>query len=339
MYHRPRGKAIRLGHGTRSGLDTSGVWRLGGDVRSYVSIDGVPDLAVLVRGWLHGNTVVLRGKVPAIVDTGYHTGVEELLEVLADEAGLAGLAHIYLTHVHSDHAGGCATLRRRTGATIHAHADCRRLVERWDRRALWLASMGQHMDRFRVHRTLVPGDALETNALRWQVLATGGHAVGGLSFYEPQHRILISGDALWEDGFGVLNVPLEGKQVFDHAEAALDTLAPLDVALVIPGHGPPFADHTGAMERARKTLSRWREDPERMLRHNLRGGLAFWLLAHDGAPVAALEDMVATFLRDAGLDRGKRAVQKVLASLGNAGALDIRGDQVFAGERIQRLTP
>jgi len=316
-------------------LDTGGVWRNGVVVRSYLPIDDVPGLAVIVRGWLHGNTVVLPGRVPAIIDTGYHTGVDHLLEVLADEAGLGGLAHMYLTHVHSDHAGGCATLRRRTGATIHAHRDCQRQVEAWDPRALWLEGMGQHMDRFRVHRTLAPGDEVETGDLRWQVVATGGHAVGGVSFYEPTQRILVSGDALWEDGLGVLNVPLEGDQVFGLADQALDTLATLDVALVIPGHGLPFTDFDGALARARKTLATWRDDKGRLIRHNLRGGLAFWLLAHEGAPREDLEAMAATFLRESGSAAGDGAVAQVLGDLGRADVLEERGGQVFAGDRIK----
>lgn len=321
------------------GLDTGAMWRNGVTMRTLLPIEDVPGLAVVVRGWLHGNTVVLPGRVPAVMDTGYHTGADELLELLAGEAGLAGLAHIYLTHVHSDHAGGCATLRRRTGATIHAHRDCQKLVETWNPRDLWLEGMGQHMDRFLVERTLSPVDEVETGALRWRVLATGGHAVGGVSFYEPNHKILVSGDALWEDGFGVLNVPLEGEQVFDRADQALDALAELDVALVIPGHGPPFTDFGGAIVRARKTLATWRDDTERMVRHNLRSGLAFWLLAHEGASRAELETMVATFLRSSGLAAGDDAVAQILAGLARAGALDERGDHVFAGERIKRFVP
>ncbi len=308
-------------------------------VSSYQPIADVPDLAVIVRGWLHGNTVVLRGKVPSIMDTGYCTGADDLLGLLADEASLPGLAHIYLTHVHSDHAGGCATLRRRTGATIHAHADCRKQVEKWSPRALWLEGMGQHMDRFRVHRVLAPGDELETNDLRWQIFATGGHAVGGLSFYEPTHKVLVSGDALWEDGFGVLNVPLEGEPVFGLAEQALDTLAQLDVALVIPGHGPPFTDFQPALTRARKTLARWQQDRPHMLRHNLRGGLAFWLLAHEGAPRAELDAVVTTFLRASNLPTRGDAAAKVITGLARAGALVERDEQVYPGDRIKRLTP
>lgn len=332
MYHRRCGKANLSCPHT---LDTNAIWHNGVVVCSYHPIDDVDGLAVIVRGWLHGNTVVLPGRVPAIMDTGYHTGVDRLMDLLANEASMAGLAHIYLTHVHSDHAGGCATLRRRTGATIHAHRDCQKQVEAWDPRALWLEGMGQHMDRFRIERTLVPDDEVETNRLRWRVLLTGGHAVGGVSFYEPNHRILVSGDALWEDGFGVLNVPLEGPKTFNAAQQALDTLAPLDVTLVIPGHGPPFTDFQGAISRAQKTLSSWREDTPRMLRHNLRSGLAFWLLAHEGAPRTDLESVVASFLRTCGEPADNHAVDQVLADLTRAGALQERDDQVFPGDRLK----
>ncbi len=33
-------------------------------------------------------------------------------------------------------------------------------------------------------------------------LAAPGHDMGALVFYNPEHRILISGDALWQNGYG-----------------------------------------------------------------------------------------------------------------------------------------
>ena len=70
------------------------------------------DLRVLVRGWLDGNVVLVHGSSPALVDTGYHTGVPALLDWLASEGHTPGtLDRIVLTHVHSDHAGGVAACR------------------------------------------------------------------------------------------------------------------------------------------------------------------------------------------------------------------------------------
>jgi hypothetical protein len=113
--------------------------------------------------------------------------------------------------------------------------------------------------------------------------------------YAPRHKLLISGDALWEKGFGVLHIALEGERTIELAAQTLDTLARLDVELVIPGHGWPFGDYTRALERARRRLDGYHNDRARTLQYNLRAAIAFWLLANEGESRATF----TTFLRAA----------------------------------------
>jgi glyoxylase-like metal-dependent hydrolase (beta-lactamase superfamily II) len=47
--------------------------------------------------------------------------------------------------------------------------------------------------------------------LNWQALAVPGHDMEALGYYNPEKRILISGDALWENGFGVIFPELLGE--------------------------------------------------------------------------------------------------------------------------------
>jgi glyoxylase-like metal-dependent hydrolase (beta-lactamase superfamily II) len=53
--------------------------------------------------------------------------------------------------------------------------------------------------------------------------------------YEPELELLISADALWENGFGIVFPELEGGSGFDAVGATLDRLAALRVRAVIPG--------------------------------------------------------------------------------------------------------
>ncbi|EDM76785.1 putative beta lactamase protein [Plesiocystis pacifica SIR-1] len=89
---------------------------------------------------MHGNVVMItRGaQAPVLIDTGYCTGIAELIEAFEAATGqpIAALRDILLTHVHSDHAGGCAELQRRYGCRVHASAVCRSLIEAWDERHL-----------------------------------------------------------------------------------------------------------------------------------------------------------------------------------------------------------
>lgn len=269
-----------------------------------------PDLHILVRGWLDGNVVLLRGDRPVLVDTGYHTGAPALLAWLA-EAGLApgDLDELVLTHVHSDHAGGVAALRAAAGSDlpVRAHPDARALVSAWDPLRLWLRGTGQAMPRFETTGDLLPGAALRFAGGDWRVLDTPGHAVGGVALFRPRDGVLISGDALWERGFGMLNTWVDGRGVFDRAARALDTIEAAGAKLVIPGHGAPFTDVAAALATARSRLTALRGDPGRNLRQALRAGNAFSRLAHpDWSPaqhIAQAEDLAATWGFDPELAR------------------------------------
>jgi len=252
-----------------------------------------PDLRVLVRGWLDGNVVLVHGRCPALVDTGYHTGAPVLLDWLAAEGHTPGtLDRIVLTHVHSDHAGGVAALQAAAGGPlpVFAHADARALTDPWDARMLWLAGTGQEMPVFSPCEMLVPGTVVQMGDADWAVLDAPGHAVGGVALFREDDRVLISGDALWQDGFGMLNTWLHGPEVFPAAARALDTIASVEPTVVIPGHGPPFTDVRAALERARGRLAALEADPERNLRQVLRAGQAFSRLAH---PEWSLEEQLA----------------------------------------------
>ena len=50
--------------------------------------------------------------------------------------------------------------------------------------------------------TIVDLHMLELAGITWQVLAGAGHDPHMVMLFEPEARILISADALWEDGFG-----------------------------------------------------------------------------------------------------------------------------------------
>ena len=67
---------------------------------------------------------------------------------------------------------------------------------------------------------LAPGSTVAAGGRRWEVLAVPGHGTGAVAFFEATAGLLITGDALWEDGFGVLNPWTDGLGVFDEAQVA-----------------------------------------------------------------------------------------------------------------------
>ena len=256
---------------------------------------------VLERGWLSSNNIVMAAEDTVLVDSGYLAHAPQTLALVEHALRGRPLDRLLNTHCHSDHMGGNAALQRRYGCPTSVPAGEAPLVERWDEDALLLSYADQRAERFRVDATLAAGECIRMGAIDWLALAAPGHDPHALMFHAPGERILISGDALWEDGFGVLFPQLFGDAgAFAQTRRTLDSIAALDVRAVIPGHGRPFEDVDAALERAYSRLHAFEEDPARLARHAARVMLTFALLEKRRLAVAALPDYLENtgILRD-----------------------------------------
>jgi glyoxylase-like metal-dependent hydrolase (beta-lactamase superfamily II) len=246
---------------------------------------------VFVRDWLSANHVLL--KSPAghvLVDTGYVRHVPLTLALLASPRGLASepLAQVVNTHCHSDHMGGNATIARAYGCGIAVPEGEVAAIEAWDGKALLLDYADQAAERFVPAAALRPGERYVWGDLAWDALAAPGHDMGALCFYNDEHRILISGDALWEHGFGFVMPPEVDAAALPATRATIESLAQLDVRVVIPGHGEPFAGFEAALDRAMRRVEAFEADPMRLARHALKVILTFTLLDRRSLPLAAM---------------------------------------------------
>src|SRR5688572_17251332 len=240
-----------------------------------------PQVKVLVRDWLSANNVLLRGGSDAVlVDTGYVRHAPLTLSLLKTDAmlGNAPLAKVVNTHCHSDHMGGNAALARAYGCPIAIPEGEVSLIEAWDHTALLLDYADQSADRFSVDETLHAGTTYRWGGLDWEAIAAPGHDMGALCFFNAEHGILISGDALWRNGFGFVMPREIDPAALPATRATLDLLARLPVRVVIPGHGDPFDDVDDALRRAYTRLESYESDPQRAARHALKVVLMFKLL-------------------------------------------------------------
>jgi glyoxylase-like metal-dependent hydrolase (beta-lactamase superfamily II) len=239
----------------------------------------LPGLTVFQRGWLSSNNVLLGdGDEAMLVDSSHVLHAPQTLALLRHALQGRRLGAVVNTHLHSDHCGGNATLQREFGCTLRIPPGQRAAVQAWDEVALSYAPTGQRCERFRADAVLAPGERLQVGGQDWQALAAPGHDPHSLILFNAESRTVISADALWERGFGVVFPELDGGSGFDEVEATLDLIASLDAQWAIPGHGAPFGDVPAALQRARERLAAFRADPARHARHAMKALLAYHLL-------------------------------------------------------------
>jgi glyoxylase-like metal-dependent hydrolase (beta-lactamase superfamily II) len=204
-----------------------------------------------------------------LVDTGIHEAgaLEELQRALAQAGHRLNDVHLIVcTHAHSDHYGLAAPIIEATGAELWMHpnhehmtravADPEQALERRIEVArqsgVPLEPLREWAERRRSDppsiagvvlpdRELVQGVEVETELGNWIVHETPGHAPSHVVLFQPEHRLLLSGDhllgrvSLYFD-FGYTPDPI------GEFGTSLDRVEKLGARLCLAGHGRPFTD-------------------------------------------------------------------------------------------------
>jgi len=256
---RERGRADRV---------MPGLWRL----RLPLPWPGVPHVNAFAIG--AGDGIVL-------VDTGIHesSAREELTRAL-DQAGLrlADVRLLVCTHAHSDHYGLASEVVEAAGCELWMHprhehmtraaADPERALERrievaqqsgvpleplrrWaaERRARSYGIAGVVLPQ----RELVEGVEVDTELGAWSVVETPGHAPSHVCLFQPERRLLLSGDHL----LGRVSLYFDYGWTPDPVAEFLQSLAAVErlgARLCLPGHGRAFADVQAHIEANRREV-------------------------------------------------------------------------------------
>lgn len=201
-----------------------------------------------------------------LVDCGL-PGHERLLDAAFRELGRgpSDVAGVLLTHAHPDHLGAAQHLAE-AGARLFAHHDeVHRAIGLAPRRDAWamvpklLPELRHpHAIRFVAHATAagfltVRGPSRLESVSDGPIdlpgrpvpISTPGHTSGHCAYLFPDQGLLFSGDTLVSlDVLTGLRGPRPMPALFAHdperAGASLATLAEVDAAAVLPGHGDPL---------------------------------------------------------------------------------------------------
>lgn len=232
------------------------------------------------RGWLSSNNVLIQDAVQSVlVDTGYWTHAIQTASLVASALNHRSLTSIVNTHLHSDHCGGNAFLQRTyPGLKTYIPPGHATFVDTWDADALTYTPTGQHCPSFVKSAVLSNGDSLIIGEATWRVYSAPGHDPHSIILFSERDKVLISADALWENGFGVVFPEIEGFEAFDEVESTLQIIEQLNPKVILPGHGSAFTDISGALKRARTRLLQFRGSPEKHALYAAKVLLKFKLL-------------------------------------------------------------
>ncbi len=211
------------------------------------------DISLLVTGPLSVNAYFLPidGSRCVVVDPG---GNHELIIAHLSERRLSPAA-IVLTHGHFDHLIALPDLVRAfPGIPVAIHAEDSAFLGpgAFERHRSFFAALGGQ-DLVDSYRLVMPpatsflseGDDLSVALgstsgkvieLGWKVIHSPGHSPGSICLYSARSGVLVSGDTLFNEGFGRTDAP--GGDI-SALERSLTRLSKLPAeTIVLPGHGP-----------------------------------------------------------------------------------------------------
>ncbi|MBN8550053.1 MAG: MBL fold metallo-hydrolase [Deltaproteobacteria bacterium] len=174
-----------------------------------------------------------QSKTAVVVDPG---GDVPLIEAELQKLGCR-CVEIWLTHSHLDHCGGVAALKQKTNAQLIAHPGEREMrAHVRDICAMYGLPAGEMQDCPEPERELVGGEVLSFGGQDFRVLFTPGHSPGHVVFYQPELKILLAGDTLFQGSIGRTDLP--GGD-YDTLMGSIHSkiLSLPDDTRVLPGHG------------------------------------------------------------------------------------------------------
>lgn len=158
---------------------------------------------------------------------------------------------ILITHAHPDHMGGLVDIHKASGAEVWCHELEKPVVEGEQsiaRKAKGISPPDTKFEHVPVSRTLEDKDHLPLLG-GLQVIFTPGHALGHISLWHGERRLLIVGDTIFYF-FNRMTLPLDLLTVDrEENKRSIKKIYDLEPETLLFGHGVPIVGNAMSVLR------------------------------------------------------------------------------------------
>jgi glyoxylase-like metal-dependent hydrolase (beta-lactamase superfamily II) len=172
------------------------------------------------------NVFIIEDDITLMIDSGI--GDKSVHQAVEDK-GLT-IDIIINTHCHVDHIYGNQYFPE---AKIYAHELDAGDIETGTDKTLWYWGFEKPL-KFPVATRLKEGDVVKTGNYHLEVVYTPGHTEGCISLYEPEKKIMFTGDCVFDMGIGRMDLPTGDSE---QMKQSLQRLLEFDIETFYGGHG------------------------------------------------------------------------------------------------------
>ena len=228
------------------------------------------------------NAYLVRGSNKyLLIDTGWGEKALVSLQKQLTKIGIGfgDINQVVITHAHLDHYGLAGQLKQLSDAKLALHHLGKNIVNsRFNNESGFISQLDQWwlvngvpIDRLAEFRqgflenktdpivpilpdiTLRGNETISNGIFNFRVLWTPGHSAGHISLYEPEQKILFSGDHILPNiytNIGIALLPPENSaNPLDDYLRSLNAMKQLEVDIILPGHGNRFVDLKRRIEK------------------------------------------------------------------------------------------
>jgi hydroxyacylglutathione hydrolase len=190
------------------------------------------------------NTYLIKGAKTILVDPGHvhlfdyvRSGLLDL-NITPEQIDL-----IIITHAHPDHLEAVTLFKKPTLLTMSLAEF--EFVKQWVGRE---AVKGIEPDFYLREGELIVED------LNFQVISTPGHSPGSICLYWPEHKVLFTGDLIFNQGIGRTDLPGGNGPLL---KESIVQIAGLDIEYILSGHGELIQGKKAVEANFRMIESNW----------------------------------------------------------------------------------